>query len=73
MLCFKWRQIEMSYPPHRGDYPMYGAPPLPGGGSHYPPPGGPLGFDNFASQPPMGGSGVSTDFDKVIITEPAWN
>lgn len=47
----------MSYPPHQGGYPMYGAPPLPGGSSHYPPPGGPLGFDNFASQPPMGGSG----------------
>ena len=60
----------MSYPPHRGDYPMYGAPPLPGGGSHYPPPGGSLGFDSFASQPPMGGSGVSTYFDKVIIIEP---
>ena len=48
---------------------MYGGPPMPGGGggggSQYPtslgPPRGPaLGFDNLASQPPMGTPGVST-------------
>lgn len=41
---------------------MYGGPPMPGGGAQYPAPphGGPaLGFDNLASQPPMGTPGVS--------------
>lgn len=42
----------MSYPPPSGGFPMYGPPPVPGGGSQYPAPGGPpLGFDSYASQP----------------------
>ncbi|XP_068710568.1 annexin A5-like [Montipora foliosa] len=48
----------MSYPPPPGHYPMYGAPPVHGGGPHYPPPVGPaLGFDGYASQPPVGAPG----------------
>lgn len=51
----------MSYPPPPGGFPMYGSPPMPGGGQ-YPtppgPPGGPaLGFDNLTNQPPMGTPG----------------
>ena len=42
----------MSYPPPSGGFPMYGPPPVPGGGSQYPAPGGPpLGFDSYANQP----------------------
>lgn len=52
----------MSYPPPSGGFPMYGPPPVPGGGSQYPAPGGPpLGFDSYASQPSYVGAtpGVS--------------
>ena len=52
----------MSYPPPPGGFPMYGPPPVPGGGAQYPAAGAPaLGFDNYASQPPMGppAAGVS--------------
>lgn len=55
----------MSYPPPPGGFPMYGPPPVPGGGGQYPMPGGPaLGFDNYASQPPMG---VSTGFGNMFL------
>ena len=64
----------MSYPPPSGGFPMYGGPPMPGGGAHYPAPshGGPaLGFDNLANQPPMGTPGVSignqVPFDIVCL------
>lgn len=52
----------MSYPPPSGGFPMYGPPPVPGGGSQYPAPGGPpLGFDSYTSQPSYVGAtpGVS--------------
>ena len=53
----------MSYPPPPGHYPMYGAPPVHGGGPHYPPPVGPaLGFDGYASQPPVCAPGVRKGF-----------
>ena len=43
---------KMSYPPPSGGFPMYGPPPVPGGGSQYPAPGGPpLGFGSYAGQP----------------------
>lgn len=54
---------------------MYGGPPMSGGGGgggQYPTPLGPprgpaLGFDNLASQPPMGTSGVSTRNQRLAI------
>lgn len=52
----------MSYPPPSGGFPMYGPPPVPGGGSQYPAPGGPpLGFDSYTNQPSYVGAtpGVS--------------
>ena len=52
----------MSYPPPSGGFPMYGPSPVPGGGSHYPAPGGPpLGFDSYVNQPSYVGAtpGVS--------------
>ena len=56
---------------------MYGGPPMPGGGGggggQYPTPLGPprgpaLGFDNLASQPPMGTPGVSTLLQETKAT-----
>ena len=58
----------MSYPPPPGGFPMYGPPSVPGGGAQYPAPGAPaLGFDNYASQPPMGppAAGVSIGFEVI--------
>ena len=56
---------------------MYGGPPMPGGGGggggQYPTSLGPLrgpalGFDNLASQPPMGTPGVSTLLQETKAT-----